>query len=231
MRIDIVTIFPNVFFGPFSESIIKRAVDRRLVEINTVDLRNFTHDRHKSVDDRPYGGGPGMVMKPEPFFEAVESIKTDQAKVILLSPQGEMFNQYLAGKLALEKHLILLCGHYEGVDERVTEGLADKVVTIGDYVLTSGNIPAMAIVDSVVRLIPGVLGCDESGVEESFMDGLLEYPQFTRPEVFREMKVPEVLLNGNHEEIRKWRMGQAEKRTKQIRPDLYSKFKGELSDK
>ncbi len=225
MRIDIVTIFPDVFFGPFSESIVKRAVDKGVVTIRTVNLRDFARDRHRTVDDKPYGGGPGMLMKPEPLFEAVESIRTAGSKTLLMCPQGELFSQKIARELALEEHLIVLCGHYEGVDDRVASGLADRVLTIGDYVLTSGNIPAMVLVDAVVRLIPGALGCELSGQDESFSGCLLEYPQFTRPEEYRGMKVPEVLLSGNHEEIRKWRERQSIERTEKLRPDLFEKWK------
>lgn len=224
LRIDIVTIFPDVFFGPFSESIVRRAIEKGLVEINTIDLRNFTKDSHRTVDDKPYGGGPGMLMKPEPFFDAVDSVRIPESKVILMSPHGELFSQSRARSLSKEKHLIFLCGHYEGVDDRVSEGLADIVLGIGDYVLTNGNIPAMAVIDAVVRLVPGVLGCGDSGTEESFSEGLLEYPQFTRPVEHRGMKVPDVLLSGNHAEIEEWRKEQALKRTRRFRPDLYEKY-------
>jgi tRNA (guanine37-N1)-methyltransferase len=222
LRIDIVTIFPEVFFGPFAESVIARAVKNRIVEINTVNLRDFTHDRHRSVDDKPYGGGPGMLMKPEPFFEAVESLRTEDSYVILLSPGGEVFKQKTAMELSCKKHLIFLCGHYEGIDERVRESLADREISIGDFVMTNGNIAAMAVIDAVVRLMPGVLGSDESGITESFSEDFLEYPQYTRPEVYRGMKVPEVLLSGNHGEIERWRREQSVKKTNKVRPDLIS---------
>ena len=209
MRIDIVTIFPEVFFGPFAESVIARAIRNKIVEINTVNLRDFTHDRHRSVDDKPYGGGPGMLMTPAPFFEAVDKLKTADSQVILLSPGGEVFRQKTAIELTGVKHLIFLCGHYEGIDERVRESLADREISIGDFVMTNGNIAAMAVIDAVVRLLPGVLGSEESGISESFSADFLEYPQYTRPEVYRGMKVPEVLLSGNHAEIERWRREQS----------------------
>ena len=209
-----------MFFGPFAESVIARAVKNKIVEINTVNLRDFTHDRHRSVDDRPYGGGPGMLMKPEPFFEAVESLRTADSYVILLSPGGEVFRQKTAVDFSERKHLIFLCGHYEGIDERVRESLADREISIGDFVMTNGNIAAMAVIDAVVRLMPGVLGSEDSGITESFSEDSLEYPQYTRPEVYRGMKVPEVLLSGNHGEIERWRKEQSVKKTNKIRPDL-----------
>jgi tRNA (guanine37-N1)-methyltransferase len=221
LKVDIVTLFPDIFFGPFAESIIARAIENRKIEINCVDLREFTNDRRKTVDDKPYGGGPGMLMKPEPLFRAVESLKNEDSYVILMSPQGEPFKQKTAEKLLDKKHLIIICGHYEGVDERVRELLIDSEISIGDYVLTSGNLPAMVVVDAVTRLIPGVLGTDESSMSESFSDeGLLEYPQYTRPEEFRGMKVPDVLLSGNHGKIASWRHEESVKRTKRRRPDL-----------
>lgn len=185
-----------------------------------MDLRGYTHDAHRTVDDKPYGGGPGMLMKVEPLFEAVESLRTDGAKVILTSPQGEPFKQKAAHELAAESHLIFICGHYEGVDERVRQALVDRELSIGDYVLTSGNLPAMVMVDAIVRLLPGVLGSPESSVSESFADGLLEYPQFTRPPEFRGMKVPDVLVSGNHAKIAEWRLDQARRKTMAVRPDL-----------
>ena len=221
LKVDIVTLFPDIFFGPFAESIIARAIENRKVEINTVDLREFTSDRRKTVDDKPYGGGPGMLMKVEPLFKAVESLKNEDSYVILMSPQGEPFKQKIAEELLIKKHLIIICGHYEGVDERVRDLLIDREISIGDYVLTSGNLPAMVVVDAVTRLIPGVLGTDESSSSESFSDeGLLEYPQYTRPEAFRGLKVPEVLLSGNHGKIASWRQEESVQRTKRRRPDL-----------
>lgn len=190
------------------------------MEINTVDLRDFTHDNHKTVDDKPYGGGAGMLMKPEPLFEAVESLKSSKAKVLLTSPSGEPFTQKMAHELANEEHLIVICGHYEGVDERVRQVLVDRDISIGDYVLTSGNLPAMVIVDAVTRLLPGALGSPESEIDESFEDGLLEYPQYTRPAEYRGYRVPEVLLSGNHKQIAEWRRQESERRTGIVRPDL-----------
>jgi len=190
------------------------------VEINAVDLRDFTHDNHKTVDDKPYGGGAGMLMKPEPLFEAVESLKSSKAKVLLTSPSGEPFTQKMAHELANEEHLIVICGHYEGVDERVRQVLVDRDISIGDYVLTSGNLPAMVIVDAVTRLLPGALGSPESEIDESFEDGLLEYPQYTRPAEYRGYRVPEVLLSGNHRQIAEWRRQESERRTGIVRPDL-----------
>lgn len=224
MRIDIITIFPDIFFGPLDESIIGRARKRGLVEINTVDLRKFTKDNHRSVDDKPYGGGPGMLMKPEPLFEAVESLAQSDSKVILTCPQGQPFNQEMAEELSLNEHLVFICGHYEGVDERVREALVDQEISIGDYVLTNGNLPAMVITDTVIRLLPGVLGTEESKDDESFAEnGLLEYPQYTRPPEYRGMKVPDILMSGNHEAIAAWRQQQAVIRTRQRRPDLLDK--------
>ena len=220
MRIDIITLFPEIFFGPFAESIIGRAVKQELVEINTVDLRQYTHDNRKTVDDKPYGGGPGMLMKLEPLFEAVEDLRRDDSLVILTSPQGEPFKQRLAGELSEQQHLIFICGHYEGVDQRVRDGLIDRELSIGDYVLTSGNLAAMVMTDAIVRLLPGVLGSPESQVDESFSAGLLEYPQYTRPPEYNGMKVPEVLLSGNHAAIDHWRHEQAVIKTKSVRPDL-----------
>jgi len=220
LRIDIITLFPEIFFGPFSESIVARALKKGLIEINTVNLRDFTHDERGTVDDKPYGGGPGMLMKPEPLFEAVESLRTDDTTVILTCPQGRKFNQAIARELSTLKHMIIICGHYEGVDERVRLALVDMEISIGDFVLTSGNLPAMVIVDTVSRLVPGVLGSPDSGTEESFSNGLLEYPQYTRPPEYRGMKVPEILLSGNHGEIASWRRSESIKRTGINRPDL-----------
>ncbi|QSH40613.1 tRNA (guanosine(37)-N1)-methyltransferase TrmD [Lentisphaerota bacterium ZTH] len=221
MRIDIITLFPDIFFGPFDESIIGRARKNGLVEINTVDLRNYAHDERGTVDDKPYGGGPGMLMKVEPLFEAVEAVRTENSLVILTSPQGEKFNQQAAQELKTYEHLIFVCGHYEGVDERVRIALIDREYSIGDYVLTSGNLAAMVMSDAIIRLLPGVLGSDESSMDESFADGLLEYPQYTRPPEFRGMKVPDILLSGDHGKIAQWRRQQAEQRTRDRRPDLW----------
>jgi tRNA (guanine37-N1)-methyltransferase len=220
MRIDVLTLFPAMFVGPLDESIIKRARKAGLLELAIHNLRDYTHDRHKTVDDRPFGGGPGMLLKPEPIFEAVESLAKETAQVILLSPAGRLFNQVIARRLAECPHLVLVSGSYEGFDERVREALADDELSIGDFVLTNGALPAMVVIDAVTRLIPGVLGKAESSVDESFSHGLLEYPQYTRPPEFRGLKVPEILLSGNHAEIAKWRAEQAKKLTKLRRPDL-----------
>jgi tRNA (guanine37-N1)-methyltransferase len=209
-----------MFAGPLDESIIKRARAAGLLDLTLHQLRDWTHDRHKTVDDKPFGGGPGMLMKPEPLFEAVESLRRAETKVILLTPSGRKFSQQIAHELANEKDLLLVTGHYEGFDERVRETLADDELSIGDYVLTNGALPAMVVIDAVARLLPGVLGDDDSSRDESFSEGLLEYPQYTRPAEFRGMKVPEVLLSGNHAEIEKWRREQAKMRTKEKRPDL-----------
>ena len=219
-RLDIITIFPAMYNGPFDESIIKRAREKGHIEINLVDLRAFTHDRHRSVDDRPYGGGAGMLMKPEPIFEAVDSLRTPQSRIVLLSPQGQQFQQQHAEELVEAPHLIFICGHYEGVDERVRTGLADVELSIGDYILSNGNLAAMVVADAIVRLLPGALGCEESTVRESFSDGLLEYPQYTRPEEYRGMHVPEILLSGDHAAIEAWRSEMATERTRTRRPDL-----------
>jgi tRNA (guanine37-N1)-methyltransferase len=220
MKIDVLTLFPGMFPGPLDESIIKRARESGRLRLGIRDLRDYTHDRHRKVDDRPFGGGPGMLMKPEPMFEAVEALRGEKTRVILTSPAGRPFRQEIARELAAEEHLLLICGSYEGFDERVRECLADDELSIGDYVLTNGALPAMVIIDSVTRLLPGVLGDDESSVDESFSDGLLEYPQYTRPAEFRGMNVPEVLLSGDHAAIERWRREQARLRTGQRRPDL-----------
>jgi tRNA (guanine37-N1)-methyltransferase len=209
-----------MFPGPLDESIIKRACESGRLRLGIRDLRDYTHDRYRKVDDRPFGGGPGMLMKPEPLFEAVEALRGEKTRVILTSPAGRPFRQEIAQELAGEEHLLLVCGSYEGFDERVRECLADDELSIGDYVLTNGALPAMVIIDAVTRLLPGVLGDDESSVDESFSDGLLEYPQYTRPAEFRGMSVPEVLLSGDHAAIERWRREQARMRTGQRRPDL-----------
>jgi tRNA (guanine37-N1)-methyltransferase len=220
LKIDVLTLFPAMFAGPLDESIIMRARKSGLLDLKIHQLRDWTHDKHKTVDDHPFGGGPGMLLKPQPIFEAVESLKRAGTKVILLSPSGRKFDQKIAQELAQEKDLLLVTGHYEGFDERIREALADDELSIGDYVLTNGALPAMVVIDAVARLLPGVLGDDESSRDESFSHGMLEYPQWTRPADFRGMKVPEVLLNGNHAEIEKWRREQAKLRTKESRPDL-----------
>ncbi|MFQ5996068.1 MAG: tRNA (guanosine(37)-N1)-methyltransferase TrmD [Dehalococcoidales bacterium] len=231
MRIDVLTLFPQMFEVPFSFGIFKRAIDHKLVSINLYNIRDHTHDKHHTVDDYPYGGGPGMVLKPEPIFEAVEAIKSDiSAKekidtlpVVLLTPQGRLFSQQIARELSSHSHLILICGHYEGVDERVCEHLVTDEISIGDYVLTGGELPAMVVIDAVIRLLPGVLGAEESPLNESHANGLLEYPHYTRPAVFRGWSVPEVLLSGNHAQVAKWRREQIIRRTLERRPELLDK--------
>ena len=221
MRIDIVTLFPNMFGGPFAESIVKRAMERGLVTIAIHDLRHYGIGRHYVVDDRPYGGGSGMVLKPEPLFRAVEDIKGgEDIPVILLSPQGRLFHQGIAQELASYERLLLICGHYEGVDERVCEHLVTDELSIGDYVLSGGEPAAIVVVDAVVRLTPGALGSAESLQEDSHSSGLLEYPQYTRPRTFRGWSVPQVLLSGNHSGIAQWRREQSLQRTLARRPDL-----------
>ena len=220
MKIQVLTLFPGMFAGPLDESIVKRARDAGLLDLQIHQLRDYAQDRHRTVDDRPFGGGPGMLLKPEPIFEAVEKLAGEKTQVILLSPAGRTFNQAIARELAQLPDILLVSGHYEGFDERIRERLADDELSIGDYVLTNGSLPAMVVVDAVTRLLPGVLGDDESAHEESFSHGLLEYPQYTRPAEFRGMKVPEVLLSGNHAQIAKWRAEQSEQRTKERRPDL-----------
>ncbi len=220
MKIDVLSLFPAMFAGPLDESIVQRARTNGALELAVHNLRDYTHDRHKTVDDRPFGGGPGMLLKPEPVFEAVESLAREETRVILLSPAGRKFSQAVARELAQRPHLLLICGSYEGFDERIRGQLAHDELSIGDYVLTNGALPAMVIIDAVTRLLPGVLGDDESSVEESFSHELLEYPQYTRPAEFRGLKVPEVLLSGNHAEIAKWRAEQARLRTAERRPDL-----------
>ena len=220
MRIDVLTLFPPMFAGPLDESIIKRARETGRLDLRIHNLRDYAHDRHKTVDDRPFGGGPGMLLKPEPIFEAVADLGCESTRVILFSPAGRTFNQAIAADLAGQERLLLISGHYEGFDERVREQLADDELSIGDYVLTNGGLPVMVVIDAVARLLPGVLGDEQSAQEESFSHGLLEYPQYTRPAEFRGMKVPEVLLSGNHAEIARWRAEQARLRTRARRPDL-----------
>ena len=220
MKIDVLTIYPGMFPGPLDESIVKRAQESGMLKLGFKDLREYTHDRHRTVDDRPFGGGPGMLMKPEPLFEAVEDLRKKNTRVILTSPVGRPFQQEIAREMANEEHLILVCGSFEGFDERVREHLADDEISIGDYVLTNGALPAMVIIDAITRLLPGALGDDKSSDDESFSEGLLEYPQYTRPADFRGMKVPEVLQSGNHADIEQWRQDKAKLRTEQRRPDL-----------
>ena len=220
LQIDIVTIFPRMLDGILGESILKRAQEAGLVQIRCVNLRDFATGAHLTTDDRPYGGGPGMVMKPEPVFKAVDALRRPESKVILMTPQGEPFKQATAMALSKEAHLIILCGHYEGVDERIREALADLEISIGDYVLTNGVISAAIVVDAVVRLLPGALGGEGAADDESFTTGLLEYPHYTRPPVYRGMAIPEILTSGNHAEIAKWRRAQSIARTQARRPDL-----------
>jgi tRNA (guanine37-N1)-methyltransferase len=219
MKIDVLTTFPEMFTGPLDYSMVKRAREAAILDFRVVNLRDYTHDRHKTVDDRPFGGGPGMLLKPEPIFEAVENLANEKTRVVMMTPSGKLFSQQLARELSQEEHLLILCGAYEGFDERITT-LVDDELSIGDYVLTNGALPAMVVIDAVARLLPGVLGDDQSSADESFSHGLLEYPQYTRPAEFRGMKVPEMLLSGNHAEIEKWRREQALKRTKERRSDL-----------
>jgi len=219
MKIEVLTTFPEMFTGPLDYSMVKRARENGILDFRVVNLRDYTHDRHKTVDDRPFGGGPGMLLKPEPIFEAVEKLKTEKTRVVMLTPSGRLFNQEIARELLQEEHLLLLCGAYEGFDERIRT-LAQDELSIGDYVLTNGAVPAMVIIDAVTRLLPGVLGDEQSSADESFSHGLLEYPQYTRPAEFRGMKIPEVLLSGNHAEIERWRREQSLKKTKERRPDL-----------
>lgn len=221
MKIDILTLFPKMFEGFLNESIIKRAINENKVEINIIDFRKYTSDSHNRVDDYPYGGGAGMVLMPEPIFNAVDDIKKDNSLIILCTPQGKTYNQKMAYDLTKEKHIIIICGHYEGFDERV-RSLADMEVSIGDFVLTGGEIPSMAITDSIVRLLDGVIDKD-SHLNDSFNNNLLDYPVYTKPQEFRGMKVPDVLLSGHHENIRKWRLEEQIKRTKERRPDLIKK--------
>jgi tRNA (guanine37-N1)-methyltransferase len=224
MRIDIVTLFPEICRGPLSESIMKRAQENRIVELHIHNLRDWTTDKHHVVDDSPFGGGQGMVMKPEPIYAAVGDLKSQIAnrkpQILLMSPAGRRLDQQMAQQLSQESHLIIISGHYEGVDHRVIEHLIDLEISIGDYVLTNGGIAAVVLVDSIVRLLPGTLGHEQSAADDSFSNGLLEAPQYTRPADFRDWKVPEVLLSGNHAEIAKWRKEQAIKRTRENRPDL-----------
>ena len=221
MQFDVLTLFPAMF-EPIKQSILGKGIENEKIKLKLVNIRDFSKDKHKKVDDTPYGGGAGMVMKPDVVYDAYKSVYEENAKVIYLSPQGKTLNQKKVEELSKEKHLILLCGHYEGIDQRVIDKIVDEEISIGDYVLTGGEIPAMVLIDSVSRYIDGVLN-QESIKEESFSQGLLEYPQYTRPEVFEGEKVPEILLSGHHENIEKWRQEQALKITKQKRPDLLKK--------
>ncbi len=229
MKVDVLTLFPGMFAGAMDESILRRAQEKRRLELTIRNLRDWTHDRHRTVDDEPYGGGPGMVLKPEPIFEAIEELAGETTQVVMLSPQGQPFRQSKARELAGHEHLLMLCGAYEGFDERV-RSLVNHELSIGDYVLTNGALPAMVVIDAVTRLLPGVLGDDSSSTEESFSENLLEYPQYTRPADFRGMKVPEVLLSGDHGAVEEWRQEQAVERTAQRRPDLLKEKKENLKE-
>ncbi len=221
LKIDILTLFPNMYIGAFSESIIKRAIDLGKVEINIHNFRDYSNDLHHKVDDTPYGGGNGMVLTCQPIFDCVKSIRKDNSKVILLTPDGELYKQKMAYNLALEGHLILICGHYEGFDERIRT-ICDLEISIGDYVLTGGEIPSMVLVDSIVRLLPGVIE-EGSHINDSFNDNLLDYPTYTKPRVYQGLEVPEVLLSGDHKRIAEYRYNEAVKKTMKKRPDLLSK--------
>ena len=221
MKIDILTLFPEMFNGFLSESIIKRAIDKNLIDINIIDFREYSKDKNKKVDDTPYGGGAGMVLMCQPIFDCVDAIKTDDAKVIMLTPDGKTYNQNMAYDLSKEKHLILICGHYEGFDERI-RSIVDLEISIGDYVLTGGEVPAMVLVDSVSRLVDGVIS-EESHINDSFNNNLLDYETYTKPEEYRGMKVPDVLLSGNHKKIDEFRKESCYNKTKERRPDLLDK--------
>ena len=221
MRIDILTLFPDMFEGVFGESILKRAIEEEKVKINLVNFRDYTKDPHNKVDDTPYGGGAGMVLTCQPIFDCVRDLKTEESKVILLTPRGTVYNQDMAYNLTYEKHLIIICGHYEGFDERI-RSICDMEISIGDYILTGGEIPAMALVDSITRLLPGVI-TEESYIEDSFSSNLLDYPTYTKPRVYEGMEVPEVLLSGDHKKIEEYRYNESLRITKERRPDLLDK--------
>lgn len=227
MKIDVLTLFPEMFAGVFNHSILKKAQEKKIVSIDLMNFREYSDDKHQTVDDYPYGGGAGMVLKPQPIFDCVEALrkesKSTDPSVILVCPQGELYTQKKAEQLAKKEHLIFICGHYEGYDERI-RSLATEEISIGDYVLTGGELAAMVIIDSVVRLLPGVLGNEESHKQDSFSTGLLEHPHYTRPQNFRGMKVPDVLLSGNHEKIAEWREKESLRRTWERRPDLLRKY-------
>ncbi len=220
MQIDILTLFPEMFEGPFGSSIIARAAQRSIVTIRIHNLRDWTHDAHRTVDDMPFGGGPGMILKPAPIFEAVGDLRTPGAEIVLFTPNGELLRQPRVQELAGQSHLILICGHYEGVDERVADHLATRLISIGDYVLSGGELPAMVLTDAVVRLLPGALGCADSTRDEAFSEGLLEYPQYTRPAVYRGLPVPDIVRSGHHQELARWKRRQSLQRTLERRPEL-----------
>lgn len=230
MKIDYLTLFPEMFDGVLNHSILKRAQDKNIIEVNTVNFRDYAENKHNQVDDYPYGGGQGMVLKPEPVFNAMKDLKhTDKTRVILMCPQGRPFSQAIAEELSEAEHIVFICGHYEGYDERIRENLVTDEISMGDYVLTGGELPAMTMTDAIVRLIPGVLGNEQSHQDDSFSDALLEFPQYTRPREYKGMTVPDVLLSGNHANIEKWRHEQKLIRTLHKRPDLLEKY--QLSDK
>lgn len=224
MRFDILSLFPEYFQGPFDVSMIKRARENKLLDINLIDIRDFAEGKHRKVDDRPFGGGPGMIMKPEPVAGAIRSVKTKGSRVIYLTPQGKPLNHKICERLAKEKHLILLCGHYEGVDERVIGAEIDEEISIGDYVLTNGCLAAIVLVDAVSRFIPGVLGHEDAAQEDSFQKGIFDAPQYTRPEEFEGVLVPEILKSGNHGHIQEWRKNKALEKTIRVRPELVGEY-------
>lgn len=224
MKIDILTLFPELFDSFINWSIIGRAVTNNILSINSTNIRDFSKNKHKKVDDYPFGGGPGMVMTPEPIYDAINSLQRNNTKVIYLSPQGKKLNQSIVNRLSKEEHLILLCGHYEGIDNRIIDNYIDEEISIGDYVLTGGEIPAMVLIDSIVRLLPGVLSSEDSFKDESHYNGLLEHPQYTRPREFNNIHVPDILLSGNHEAISKWRKYKSIETTLMKRPDLLKKL-------
>lgn len=221
-RMDVVTLFPEFFKGPLQESLLKKAQQKGLLKMQVHNLRDYTHDRHKTADDKPFGGGAGMLIKPEPVFECVEAIRK-KAWVVLMDPRGQPFKQETAARLARKKHIILIAGHYEGVDERVREHLVDQEISLGDFVTMGGEAPALCVIEAVARLLPGVLGNAESAADESFQAGRLEYPQYTRPRVYRTWAVPDILVSGDHEKVRRWREEASLKVTREHRPDLLKK--------
>lgn len=224
IRFDILSLFPEMFDSPLNSSLLKKARERKIIEVNLIDIRTFAEDKHRMADDYPYGGGSGMVMKVEPVAKALDSLDLpDGIPIILMTPQGEPFSQEIAGELSSHSRLAVICGHYEGVDERIREHLATREISIGDYILTGGELPAMVLIDAVARLIPGVLGNEESARGDSFSGGVLEYPQYTRPPEFRGWRIPDVLLSGHHAEIEKWRRRESLKRTMRRRPDILEK--------
>lgn len=221
LDVDILSLFPGYFLGPFDESIFKQAKKKGLIQINLIDIRDFSTGRHRKVDDRPFGGGPGMVLMPGPVLKAVQSVKREDSWVVYLSPQGKPFKASKARELAERKHLILLCGHYEGIDQRVLDSVVDEEISIGDYVLTNGCLSAIVVLDAALRFVPGVLGDELSATEDSFENGILDCPHYTRPEVFEGVRVPEVLQSGNHKKIAEWRKAAALEKTRRVRPDLF----------